>query len=215
VSDEPQSWYRLVVKTVGLMATVNLGQPFDFTGACNTCGAGAVPISPLFIDSVRMGKKALDLTAHDGRLVVSRELGDQLRAAALTGLNFLPVAHKTESRLRPAARFEWLEPSFEWPRLDPSSVLAREDRCTSCGRSGHFDSPSPPTTLRYATAPVNAPDFGATFEYFGRWRAPGRSAPNVGGARLLIVSNRFKAVLATARVRHVAPEPVQILRRDA
>jgi hypothetical protein len=204
-------WYRLVVETAGLAASVNLGQPFDFRRACRNCGAGATPIAPLYIDATRMGKKALDATAHDLRIVVTKALAQRLAGEGLSGFDARPVAHKTETRLRPDERFAWLEPTFEWPPLDARSVLAREDACPECRRSGHFDSKSPATSLCYAAVPGGATDFGATFEYFGRWRAPGRSAPSVGGGRLTIVSERFRQVLLPAKVRHVRLDPVHFV----
>jgi hypothetical protein len=214
VSDNEQSWYRLVVETVGLMATANLDQPFDFDRACRLCGAGSVPRAPLFIDATRMGKKALDATAHDHRIVVARSLGDYLYELGLSGFELRPVAHKTETQLRVEERFVWLEPRFEWPPIERSSIVAREDQCPVCSRSGHFDSPSPPTQLHYSGVPVDAVDFGATYEYFGRWRAPGKSGPNVGGGRLMIVSDQFREALHARKVRHVSFEQVVFVRRD-
>jgi hypothetical protein len=204
-------WYRLVLETAGLAASVNLGQPFDFGRACRRCGAGAVPIAPLYIDAARMGKKALDATAHDLRIVVTRALAERLASEGLSGFEARPVAHKTETRLRPEERFAWLEPTFEWPPFAARSAVAREDECPECRRSGHFDSSSPPTLLRYPGVPRGATDFGATFEYFGRWRAPGKTAPNVGGGRLAIVSERFRQVLLAAKVRHVRFEPIHFV----
>jgi hypothetical protein len=209
-SSYAQLWYRLFVDTVGLIATSNLGQPFNFEGSCRCCGAGAVPVPPLFIDANRMGKKSLDATAHDGRLVVTRALAEGLKALRLTGLRSFPVAHKTQTTLRLIDAYEWLEPTFEWPPLAEDSIVARQDQCGECGRSGHYDSMTPPTSLHYRLVPDAATDLGATFEYFGRWRAPGASAPHVGGGRLLIVSERFKSALAAAKVRHVTFEPIRI-----
>lgn len=203
-----------MIETVGLMATCNLDQPFDFSRACEMCGAGATPIDPLVIDATRMGKKVLDATAHDLRIVVRRELADLLQGQGLGGFSCRPVAHKTETRLRPDDRFVWLEPTFEWPPLEETSVLAREDQCPRCGRSGHFDSPSPPTLLRYREPRSRPPDFGATHEYFGRWRIRGKTSPNVGGGRLTIVSERLKKTLLASKVRHVSFEQVQLLGPD-
>jgi hypothetical protein len=155
-----------------------------------------------------MGKKLLDATAHDLRIVVRRELAEFLEREKLTGFRSRPVAHKTGTRVRPDDRFVWLEPTFEWPPLRPDSIVEREDPCTSCGRSGHFDSPSPATSLRYRSAPVDATDFGATFEYFGRWRAPGKPGPDVGGGRLTLVSDRFKDALRSRKVQHLSFEPL-------
>lgn len=202
------AWYRLVVETAGLMGSVNLGQPFSFERACRRCGAGAVPVAPLYIDASRMGKKALDATAPDLRIVVTRALAERLGSEGLGGFEARPVAHKTATRLRPDERFVWLEPTFEWPPFDARSVVEREDECPECRRSGHFDSPSPPTQLRYPGVPGGATDFGATFEYFGRWRAPGKSAPNVGGGRWTIVSGRFRYALRAAKARRIRFEPI-------
>jgi hypothetical protein len=208
--ERPELFYRLMVQTVGLLATANLGQPYDFSDACPVCGAGALPIPPLYINATLMGKKQLDFTGHDGRLIVREDLAIVILRAELTGLRFFPVAHKTETRVRSEPRFVWIEPAFQWPPLAPASVIAREDQCPRCDRSGHFDSLEPGTELHYAAVPAGATDLGATYEYFGRWRARGASGPHVGGARLLIISSRLKALLIGQKVRHLHFEPLQV-----
>src|SRR5687767_2688141 len=55
----------LRIETAGLLGGVNLDQGYDHTGACPTCGAGSVPIAPLLAQTSRMGRKAIDATAHD------------------------------------------------------------------------------------------------------------------------------------------------------
>jgi hypothetical protein len=161
-----------------------------------------------------MGKKALDATGHDQRIVVTSDLAAYLSNLGLTGLQRRPVAHKTETRLRVDERFVWLEPTFEWPPMHRSSIVAREDQCPLCSRSGHFDSPVPSTEFHYSRVPSEATDFGATYEYFGRWRAPGKIAPDVGGGRLTIVSSRFMEALSSKKARHLSFEPVRVVRRD-
>lgn len=211
MSDIDTVWFRIVVRTAGLLGTLNLNQPFDFHNACSVCGAGATPIDPLFINATLMGKKALDATAHDQRIVVKRELADHLRELGLSGFHARPVAHKTQTRWMIDHRFVWLDPTFEWPPFDPTSIVAREDQCPECHRSGHFDSVIPPTSICYSTVPMDAADFGATHEYYGTWRVPGKLTPNIGGGRLTIVSDRFRKALLAMKVKRVSFENIQIV----
>jgi hypothetical protein len=177
----------------GLLASRNLGQIYDFTYACQLCGAGAVPVPPLLVDIQSVDRRVLGLTAHDGRLIVRKSLAEALTSRGVSGFNEWPVADVTKSSNVETLR--WLEPTFEWPRLAAESTVAREDVCQDCGRAGHFDSISPPTRLRYAGAPRRASDIGATYEYFGVWRAPSVAVRPIGGGRLLIVSDRFRDAL--------------------
>jgi hypothetical protein len=65
-------------KTAGLLGGTNLGQEFDYASACIVCGAGAQPVPPILADLVRMGTKQLDVTAHDGLIIVARDLAERL-----------------------------------------------------------------------------------------------------------------------------------------
>ncbi|HEY3042416.1 MAG TPA: hypothetical protein VGJ39_00220 [Vicinamibacterales bacterium] len=216
-------WLLLRVTTAGLAGGVNLGQPYDYTRACSTCGAGAEPIPPLLAALGSMGRKAIDRTAHDGHVIVTRQLADAIEAEGLTGVEFLPVTRAPEKS--PDPRFRWMRIPGELEPLAPTSVVATEDRCPSCGRAGHFDALERATELRYSGSPTDDSDFSYTWEYFGVWRRPAGVAQDflsaeasatavspavksVGGARLPIVSHYVRALFRRLKVRGVAFEPV-------
>jgi len=204
-----EDWYLLVVRTAGLVGGLNLHQPYDFCDACPVCGAGARPTPPVRADLARMGKKALDATAHDGLLIVARELCAILTESRLTGFRAQPVEGRS-----PRARhedFRWLEVLGRWPKLHRDSRLVTEDQCPECSRSGHFDVYPTGTRLVYDAPPSETPDFGLTWEYFGTWQIVVRAGHQpVGGHRRVIVSSRAKEVLEGLRRRHLDFDQVVI-----
>ena len=201
-------WFRLVVRTVGLFGGVNYEQPYDYTSACRTCGAGSEPVGPLVAQLSRMGRKLLDQTAHDGHLVATRGLADALVAASLTGLEVRPVrrAHAAV----PDSGYCWLRVAFQWPPMAPTSGVVTEDLCPECRRTGYFDPSAVPGEWHYSRPPDHAADFGHTRERFGIWRAKAWPAGRrgVGGAGGLIVSARARTLLESLRVRHLEYVPV-------
>lgn len=200
-------WLRLRLTTVGLLGGANLEQPYDYSRACTTCGAGSSPVPPLRADMNRMGKKLLDFTAHDGHLIATRDLAESLAGSGITGFGQRPVVHATG---KPADGFCWLQITSEWPPLSSSSVVAKEDECPNCARAGHFDSWAEPTELHFPEVPSGVADFAATFEYFGVWRHPQMTRRPVGGARCNIVSQRCRQELLRTKVRHLSFAPVTI-----
>ena len=139
-------WYLLRVRTAGLLGSINLGQGYDRANACPTCGAGARPVPPLVADLPRMGKKTIDRTAHDGRVITTRHFSKSLVQLDRTGFTEQPV--RSRGNKRPHPGFVWLDVTAEWPPIAPSSELEREDQCPRCGRAGHFDCAGRPTRLR-------------------------------------------------------------------
>ena len=154
-----------------------------------------------------MGRKALDATAHDDQIVVSRELANGIREAGLSGAAFLDVSPRLG---RPSSdRFRWLHIAGVWPPFSPSSTVVTDDLCPTCGRAGHYDTPERVTELRYDAYPQNASDFNRTWEYFGVWRLPRQSSQQpVGGASLTIVSQRVRRLFRELKVRHISFEPI-------
>ena len=202
-------YFLLRVRTAGLLGSANLEQDFDHSDACLFCGAGARPVPPLRADLARMGKKPLDLTAHDGHVVLTRALADELQAAGFTGFHIQPVIGRSP-RIH-ADAFRWLQITFVWPRLAPSSHLAVEDLCPVCERAGHFDVYPSGTQLVYSMVGGTPPDFGLTWECFGVWRvraAAGRRP--VGGAQYILVSDRARDALDRLRRRYITFDPVSV-----
>jgi hypothetical protein len=201
-------WVQLTVATAGLMGGANYRQPYDRTGACRTCGAGASLVGPLIAELARMGRKHIDRTAHDGHIVVTRTLSDAVREAGLTGIDVRPV--RRDHLPNPDPGFAWLEVVSEWPPMLPTRILAVEDLCPACGRMGHFDPGDRPAEWHYGHVPDNAADFNYTWERFGVWR--GRPWDSdyrpVGGSAGVIVSQRVRQLFARVGVRQVQYAPV-------
>lgn len=202
-------WLVLRIATVRLLGSVNLEQAYDRTHACATCGAGALPVPPLLADLRAMGRKALDATAHDDQMVVTRELADSILEAGLSGAEFLDVS-PGPGRI-PSDRFRWLHIAGSWPPLSSFSVVVTDDLCSTCGRAGHYDAEDRITELRYDRYPQKAPDFNRTWEHFGVWRLPRQSSQlPVGGGRVTIVSQRVRRLFRESKVRNISFEPVVV-----
>ena len=184
-------WYLLRIKTAGLLGASNLGQEFDYASACIICGAGAQPVPPILADLARMGTKQLDVTAHDGLIIVARDVAERFEGAGLTGFKSLPV--RGRSPKAPHDSFRYMAISSVWPPLHESSRLATEDLCSVCGRAGHFDIHPTGTKLVYSAAPPSATDFGLTWEYFGTWHLVARAGRRpVGGQQVAEKARNLK-----------------------
>jgi hypothetical protein len=170
-------------------------------------------VPPLIADLARMGKKIVDVTAHDGRLITTRKFADALRAAGATG--FTEQAVRSRGSDLPHPGFVWLDIIAEWPPLAPSSQFEREDPCPQCHRAGHFDVAGGGTRLVSRDAVDTVSDFNVTWEYFGVWRTVMTAARRlpVGGARWLIVSARARELFVAHKVRHVSFEPLEYERQ--
>jgi hypothetical protein len=156
-----------------------------------------------------MGKKTVDCTAHDGRVIATRGFAEALGTAELSGFVAQPVRSRGSDRPHPG--FIWLDVTSEWPPIASGSLLEREDVCPRCGRAGHFDVARGTTRLVYQGVPNTARDFNVTWEYFGVWRTAMTAGkrPPVGGARHLIVSARTRELFMAHKVRHVSFERLE------
>lgn len=199
-------WLVLRIATAGLYGGADYGQTYRLEAACQTCGAGAEPVSPLIAEIGKMGKKDIDHLVYEGHLIATSRVAKGL--AHLTGIE--PAAVRSP-RLPPDARFAWLRIVSTFPRMDPSTRgYATEQPCTTCGRSGHFGTFLEAEAPVYDSIPSTASDFNLTFEYFGTWqetRSPKQTRP-VGGSRGIIVSQRARKVLKHLRVRRLVWVPV-------
>jgi hypothetical protein len=155
-----------------------------------------------------MGKKLLDQTAHDGHLVVTTGLADALLDARMSGLEVRPV--RRPHLAAPDPGYRWLHIVYQWPRMAPTSVVATDDLCPQCERTGYFDVARELREWHYVEPPAAPSDFGYTWERFGYWRAKGWEAGRrgVGGAGGVIVSSRVRALLESRKARHVEYVPV-------
>lgn len=156
-----------------------------------------------------MGKKVVDRTAHDGRLITTRGFADALGAAGVSGFAEQPVRSRGSAHAHPG--FVWLDVTAEWPPFAASSQLEREDVCPRCRRAGHFDLRGGDTRLVSQDVPDTACDFNVTWEYFGVWRTAMTAETRlpVGGARYVIVSARTRELFIAHKVKHVSFEPLE------
>lgn len=200
-------WLILRIKTAGLLGGVNLAQPYNHAGACPTCGAGSVPIAPLLAQTSRMGRKAIDSTAHDGHLVVTTALADAIESAGLSGFAIGPVSRGADRDPDPA--FRWLRILPQRGPLSPASVLEIDDLCPACGRAGHYDAYSRVTEFWCQGWGDPGTDFSLTWEYFERWRMNAEDVrQHVGGFRFPVVSQRVRSLFKKLKVRQVSFDPV-------
>jgi hypothetical protein len=200
------AWFRFGTATVHILGGANCDQPYDFTNACSTCGAGAVAMSPLIADLNAMGKKDLDFTAHDGQIIITKRVADALADSSLTGFTLDTVRH--HKKPEPDPRFAWLRIQSQWVAMHKDSVFEMDEECPECRRSGHCDSIEPPTDLRFDAPPQDAQDFSRTWEYWGVWNSPLASGPKVGGAQLPIVSARVKQFLSELKIKRLRFDPI-------
>jgi hypothetical protein len=205
-------WFNLRVRTPGLPGGFNLNQPYDRHAACPTCGTGASAVPPLIADLRRMKKRLLDATAHDGHLILAATLADAVQDARLTGVELHPVRSPRESQ--PDSDYRWLNITSEWGPMAPASVLNADALCPTCGRSGHYDEYGRVTEFWYYEPPPVTADFNRTWEYFGVSHTyPSDGKPTVGGARMIIVSQRVRECFKQHKVRNISFEPVWFLSR--
>ena len=98
----------------------------------------------------------------------------------------------------------------ELPPCREDSILARDDVCPACGRSGYYDAYGHYTELRYDGLPPDTADFARTWEYWGYWQGPSPDA-RVGGAQHVVVSQRARSTFDRIGVRRVVFEPVVVV----
>ena len=208
------SWLWMTVATAGLWGGVDFNQGYDHARACSTCGAGAVVIPPLIADLGKMGRKDVEHVIHEGHLIARRLVADVLAKAGLSGFEAAPVR---SPRGQPSKDFVWLRIGHELPPMCTDFEGAEVDPpCPACARSGYGVNGRGVFELRYDGLPRDLPDFNLTREYWGDPRQQRRSAehPPVGGARMVVVSQRVRQALLAAKVRRLAWHPVGIASRE-
>lgn len=194
-------WLLLVLPFVGIGALSD--QRYDFSAACASCGAGAVPEPPLAVDLSKMGKKVMNYAAYGGHLVVAASLAALLREQ-VSGVRFESVRQRTGID----RRFLWMEAEQTLPAMEPSSVVKRV-LCPTCQRSGHYDPYTAPLDVHYAERSLEgAADFSMMYEHFGIWK---EQRIRIGGSQMYVISQHARRLLADARVPRSAFIPVTIV----
>lgn len=194
---------------------------YDVSGYCSICGIGGVQKAPF---RLRAEPKAphsqfVQLNWVFDELFLRAEAREGLLAARIAGIDFLaPVLHTknrpsdqvaqmvVQATLPPALDRASLEPvtcksrNEEWYPGSPLRPAEQEGR-PHCGRVKYHSMRKGPFRLN-RSAFVGAPDVVKSHEWFGS----GASAH-----RLIIVSQRFRQAVVTAKWRGVSFEPVELV----
>jgi hypothetical protein len=129
--EAPWLWMSFAFGEDG-QAGPRFGNPYDRTGACKACGAGARHVERV----VTSWKPNLKRRVHrllTGEWLVSDETKGALDEAGVRGVDWLPV-HAPGQAERPAG-FWMLSPLRTAPRAHPGSRLAQNEGCPVCERT--------------------------------------------------------------------------------
>lgn len=194
---------------------------YDLSDYCPHCGIGGVQKAPFHLraEFKASHSQILQLNWVFDEFFLREEARDGLRSAAITGIDYMsPLLHKNgrqservaqmvvNTKLPPALDPIGFQPvtckpqNEEWhttPRLRPSEA----EKVLYCGRvKYHYMHKGPYRFDNNAFA--GAPDVVKSHEWFGR----GASAH-----RLVIVSQRFRQAIVTAKWRGVTFEPIELV----
>jgi hypothetical protein len=194
---------------------------YNVSDYCPTCGIGGVQSAPfrLRTEFEASHSQIVQLNWVFDEFFLREEARDDLRGAAITGIDYLaPMLHKNnrpservgqmvvQTGLPPALDPTGLQPvtckpqNEEWDpgqRLGPSEPEGRR----YCGRVKYQFTHNGPYRFE-SSAFAGAPDVVKSHEWFGS----GSSAH-----RLVIVSQRFRQVVVTAKWRGVSFEPIELV----
>lgn len=193
----------LVIKTANLP---NLGpnQKYDYSNACPNCGAGILPVLPLHIPVNKMGKKLIDITAHNGWPIFRNNLKKILIDNHVTGITFKNITLGKDVK-----NFSMGLINSILPRFHPSSKISfNHSRCNICNNSGNFPNFSSETTYIYKKRDLHSiNDFNLTHEFFGEWEPS-----KFGGSRFIVISQRVRQIFLKTNVRFISYLPVELIK---
>jgi hypothetical protein len=192
--------YRMEVNALFEPAGEECGTIYDDSTACPVCGAGRARIGPLRLNLRKVPKGAdLAQTIAGEEVIVSERLADAMRAADLTGVDFLPVEPARRARA-PMPRWFELKVTSRTLNFSPlarfgSSALklANAHACPVGDTAGHALL-SEAVLVRPAQ---ELADFHQTTQFTGSRR--GLLVPD----RVLLVSRRVERLLHAHRPRRV------------
>jgi hypothetical protein len=194
---------------------------YNLSDYCSICGIGGVQKAPFLLraEFKASHSQIVQLNWVFDEFFLREEACKSLRGAAITGIDYVaPMLHKKD---RPSERVAQMVVGTELlPALDPTSL--QPVTCKPQNEEWHPGQrlqPSEPGERRYcgrvkyhythkgpyrfdANAFAGAPDVVKSHEWFGS----GASAH-----RLVIVSQRFRQVVVTARWRGVSFEPIELV----
>jgi len=179
-------------------------------GACETCLAGARPVSAISVDRERFPKKGL--IASDLRLLLVHErIAAALEKVMGDSLDLQPTRHSLD---REYLQWHVVSPRLTMPPLhDSTRGVIREKverRCRACDRSAYYHTTDeafePVFKFRDVFSPL--PFIASSWECFGLGtNRPGLLFPP---RPLLIVSQRIRQVFVSLEVRGLRWTPVAI-----
>jgi hypothetical protein len=178
-------------------------QKYDFSKACNECGAGVNLIPPLDLPLNSMGKKLLDCTAHNEWLVFRKELAEKIINANLKDISFYPAKIGKN-----ASDYLWGKIENILPKLHMrSEIIYNHTKCDTCMNSGNYDYYDRPNTHLYSLeTKYRMKDFNLTQEFFGDWEYS-----KLGGNRKVIISQATRQFLLNEKVKHLDYEPIEFI----
>lgn len=191
----------LIIKTVHL-SNPYANQIYDYSSACPNCGAGILPIIPIYVPENKMGKKLIEFTAHNGWPVFRHTLKNTLEENNITGIKFNNIILGKDKE-----NFYIGFINSILPKLDPSSKINfNHSICATCHNSGNFHNFSSETSYVYKKSNVqNLKDFNLTHEYFGEWKYS-----KLGGARHIVISQKVRQILLQNKVKYLDFIPIEL-----
>jgi hypothetical protein len=176
-------------------------QKYDFANACTNCGSGVQPIEPLTIPQNSMGKKLIDITAHNGWLIFRKELAKRIEKEKLSGISFHSVKIGRNEN-----DYLWGKVENVLPRLNSLSQLRfNHSNCETCKRSGNYENFETETRYFYDNTAFDCfLDFNLTNEFFGEWKFS-----KLGGSQHLIISQKVRQLFIEEKVRFLKYKPIE------
>ena len=200
-------WVLCCHSTTMVLAGNHPKQQWDVSTACPTCGAGAIPVPPLFVKFKKKNKIGWAATCPFGLIVVSQRVAERLAGEQLTGFKIHPV--RTPRSKAPDPDWRWLRIVSTWPRYSKRTVVELDQPCPSCDRRGRFDSMKTACEIHYRTVPAGTQDFNVTSEQWGYYDSSDGGEPH-GASPRAILSPRAYSVLLDEGVKLSRIEPLFI-----
>jgi hypothetical protein len=152
---------------------VEFGMTFDFSHACQVCGAGARQTSALLLNGDDNRLSALEghrvaRTYYD-HLLVDERLAAELEELGPTGLAFHNVYAIMPDKRQVKLRWKQLSADRVLPPVSPRTTgLHRYRPCEACGRSGYTGTQKEPMRIVYRASDLaSAADINLTWEEYG------------------------------------------------
>jgi hypothetical protein len=198
---------------------VEYGTKYDLSGACPSCGTGAVQTSPLMLALLGLPPKALLSATCLGQILVASELAEVMKAAKLSGVELRQTRFYRNDE--PLPWFQVIS-QHEMPKMGPATRGIVRDTspgwgCPVCQRDMHCDMAEEPTAIAYdgcEVDPDKLPDFVHTWECFGRSvikNDPERNLVQGFAQPRILVKPRVLDLFRKHKVRGARFQPVRVV----